>query len=59
MTFAPFARIALRYGIGYLLGAEIGEQLAADPDIVMAIGLGMAALVEGAYVYARKTGGKT
>jgi hypothetical protein len=59
MNLAPFARIALRYGVGYMLGSEIGNQLAADQDLVMALSLGMAALVEGAYVYAKKTGGKT
>ena len=52
------ARIALRYIVGgVIMGSEqIGEQLAADPDLVMAvaglIGLG----VEAFYVLAKRKG---
>lgn len=31
---APFIRILLRYGVGGLIGYEVGSQLAADPDVL-------------------------
>ena len=55
-----YIRIALRYGIGAVaMGSPvIGEQLAADPDIVFAVS-GLAALVvEGFYVASKKIGGR-
>ena len=59
MDFAPWARIALRYGIGYLAGSEIGNQLALDPDAVMIAALAFGAVVEAAYVIAKKRGWAT
>lgn len=54
------SRIILRYGIGALAGWGIGEKIAADPDVQMAltVGLTMAsgALVEGWYYLAKKYG---
>lgn len=70
MTY-PLIRIILRYGVagvlGLFLGAdaatEIGEILAADPDIVEAIAVAsslvMAAIVEWFWTRARKNGGAT
>lgn len=59
--YAPFARIILRYlvGAGVMGSAAIGEQLAADPDLVMAASVAIGAIVEGFYTFARKTGGTT
>ena len=59
MDFAPWARIALRYGIGYLAGSEVGEALAMDHDAVLVVALAMGAAVEAVYVWAKKKGGAT
>ena len=59
MTFGPFARILLRYGIGYFAGAELGDQLAMDADLTGAISIAMAAAVEGAYAFAKRKGWAT
>ena len=59
MNLAPFARSLLRYGIGYLAGSELGEALAADPDIVAAVAIVMGAAVEAVYLYAKKKGWNT
>lgn len=59
MNFAPIARIVARYGIGYFAGAEIGEQLALDPDVTTMIAIGLAAVVETVYVFAKRRGWAT
>lgn len=59
MDFAPWARIALRYGIGYLAGSEVGEALAMDQDAVLVVALAMGAAVEAVYLWAKKKGGAT
>jgi hypothetical protein len=59
MDFSPWARIALRYGIGYLAGSEIGETLAMDQDAVVVVSLALGALVEGVYVWAKRKGWAT
>ena len=59
MNLGPLARIILRYGIGYLAGSQIGEQLALDPDIVLIVSLGLGAAVEAAYVIAKRKGWAT
>jgi hypothetical protein len=59
MNFGPFARIILRYGIGYLAGSEAGEMLAMDPDAVLLLSLGMGAAVEGVYALAKRYGWAT
>lgn len=59
----PFVRIALRYGVGGIVGYEVGSQLAADPDVIavttavtaMAVGF----LTEGFYWLAKKYGWRT
>jgi len=58
-NFGPFARIILRYGIGYLAGSEVGEMLAMDPDVVLVLSLGMGAAVEGVYAMAKRYGWAT
>ena len=30
----PIVRIVLRYGVGLVAGWEVGEMLAADPDVL-------------------------
>lgn len=53
-------RIILRYGAGALLGAGVGSQLAADPDLVLVVGTGAslvaAAAAEALYSLAKKKG---
>lgn len=53
---APIARVLLRYGVGVLVGQEIGEQLALDSDIVLLVAGLLAAAVEGYYYLAKKRG---
>lgn len=59
----PFIRIALRYGVGGIIGFEIGSQLATDPDVVAVATVAATAAVgfvtEGAYLLARKLGWRT
>lgn len=50
------ARIGLRYGAGYLLGAATGKALAADADLVLVVGLAIGAAVEGFYALAKRRG---
>lgn len=59
MDFAPIARIILRYIIGGVIGAAQGDMLAADPDVVTVVALGLGATVEVAYAVAKKKGWAT
>lgn len=59
MNLAPIARIALRYGIGYLAGSQAGEALAMDPDAVLLLSLALGAAVEGLYALAKSRGWAT
>jgi len=59
MTYAPVARIAIRYGVGAIIGMAHAEQLAADPDIVTTVAMVIGAAVEAAYVFAKKKGWAT
>jgi hypothetical protein len=59
----PFVRIALRYGVGAIIGYEVGNQLASDPDVVAVATAGAAAAVgfatEGFYLLAKRLGWRT
>lgn len=64
MTYAPVARIVLRYAVGAavmygLIGAETGEYLVVDPDLTLIVGTVIGAVVEAAYAYAKKKGWAT
>lgn len=61
IDYAPIARIILRYPIGYLVFAsgDAGERLAADPDLVFFVGLGLATAVEVFYTLAKRKGWTT
>lgn len=59
MDFAPLARIALRYGIGYLAGSGVGDALALDPDAVLAVSVALGAAVEAVYAMAKRRGWAT
>lgn len=49
-------RIALRYGVGLVVGMEAGQALAGDPDVVMLLAAGMGCAVEAVYAYAKRKG---
>ncbi|MCA0338248.1 MAG: hypothetical protein LCH99_00770 [Proteobacteria bacterium] len=61
---AVIARIALRYlaaslvTAGYL-DADLGNQIGADPDLIMLVGLALGAGVEMAYAAAKRLGWAT
>ena len=64
----PIARIVLRYGIGFLVGAgwigsELGSQISNDPDVIAIVnfvGFAIGALaVEGYYWLAKRWGWAT
>ncbi|MEJ5081041.1 hypothetical protein [Ochrobactrum sp. MYb379] len=59
----PFIRIILRYGVGAIIGYEVGNQLASDPDVVVVSTVAATALVglvtEGFYVLAKRLGWRT
>ncbi|PWJ76386.1 hypothetical protein C7441_11974 [Pseudaminobacter salicylatoxidans] len=59
----PYIRILLRYGVGGIIGYEVGDHLAADPDVIAVTTAATAALVgfatEGFYLLARKLGWRT
>lgn len=59
MNYAPIARIILRYGIGAVIGMAQGDMLAADPDLVTVVALGIGAGVELAYGVAKRKGWAT
>lgn len=59
MDYAPIARIVLRYVIGGVIGAAQGDMLAADPDLVTVVALGIGAGVELAYAIAKRKGWAT
>ena len=57
-NYAPIARIILRYivGAGIMGSSQIGEQIAADPDLVFYASMGVGAVVESAYAYSKRKG---
>ncbi|MHC9236985.1 hypothetical protein ACX9MO_15255 [Pseudooceanicola sp. 502str34] len=63
MTYAPIARIILRYLVGALLGyagfETLGPVLAADPDIVAGLAILIGVVVERVYALAKRNGWAT
>lgn len=61
MDYAPYVRIFLRYVVGavFFSAQPLGETLAADPDLVMALSGAVGAIIEAAYMYARRKGRPT
>lgn len=59
MNYSPIARIAIRYGVGAVIGVAQADQLAADPDVVTVVALAIGAAVEAAYVFAKRKGWAT
>jgi hypothetical protein len=61
MMWAPVARILLRYvaGAGVMGSLALGDQLAADADLVLGLSLGIALVVESLYTYSKRKGWST
>lgn len=59
IEYTPIARIVLRYVVGAVIGAAQGGLLADDPDLVTVVAAGIGALVEVAYVIAKRRGWAT
>lgn len=59
MNYAPIARIILRYAVGAIVGASQAELLIGDPDVVSMIAVALGAVVEAAYVMAKRKGWAT
>ena len=59
----PLVRIVLRYGVGAVVGYQIGNNLAADPDVVSVVTVVASAaagfVTEGFYALAKRLGWKT
>lgn len=56
---APWVRIAIRIAGGYFLGTDTGDMLAADPDVVNAVIMGIMAINEAWYMMAKRVGWRT
>lgn len=56
----PYVRIILRYGVGAMIGYQIGDQLSNDPDVVTVATVLATTLVgaatEATYYLARRFG---
>lgn len=61
MNYGPITRIILRYivGAGIMGSSVIGDQLAADPDLIFYGSMAIGAVVEAAYAWSKKMGGAT
>lgn len=61
MDYVPIVRIVLRYVVGAgLIGSEqVGESLAANPDLVFVGSLAVGAGVEAFYVLSKRWGWST
>lgn len=59
MDWAPWARIAIRYAVGAIIGADQAGLLAADPDLITVVALGIGAAVEGLYGLTKRRGWAT
>ncbi len=61
MDYAPIARIVLRYIVGaaFMGSDQIGAQLSADPDLIMAVSVVIGFVVEAGYAIAKKRGWAT
>ena len=55
-ALTPFVRLLLRYGAGVVLGMEVGDILAGDPDVVLAVAMAMSIIAERAYAIAKREG---
>jgi hypothetical protein len=54
MDYAPIARIVVRYIVGLVVGADTAGILAADPDVITFVAIGIGGAVEVIYTLAKK-----
>jgi len=54
MDYAPIARIIVRYIVGLVVGADTAGILAADPDVITIVAIGIGGAVEVIYTLAKK-----
>lgn len=61
MDYAPIVRIVLRYVLGaaFMGSDELGQQFAADPDLIALGTVVIGAAVEGIYALAKRKGWAT
>jgi len=59
MSYAPAARIFIRYVVGGIIGMESAEALAGDADVVFYAALCIGAAVEALYAIAKRKGWAT
>lgn len=59
MDYAPVARIVLRYVVGIIVGMDSAHLIAADPDVVTVVALGIGTSVEILYALAKRKGWAT
>ena len=59
MNYAPLARIVIRYVVGIIVGADTAGVMAADPDLITVVALGIGAAVEVIYGIAKRRGWAT
>jgi hypothetical protein len=54
MDYAPIARIVVRYIVGLVVGSDTAGIIAADPDVITIVAIGIGVAVEGIYTLAKK-----
>lgn len=54
MNYAPVARILVRYIVGIVVGPDLANTLAGDPDIITVVAVAIGAGVEALYALAKK-----
>jgi len=59
MSYAPIVRIFIRYVVGIVVGADMADTMAGDPDLVTVGALALGAAVEVAYTLAVRRGWTT
>lgn len=59
MNYAPIARILIRYTVGAIVGPDVAQILAGDPDVITVVALAIGAAVEVAYTLAKRKGWAT
>jgi hypothetical protein len=58
-AYAPIARIMIRYGAGAVIGADMADVLAGDPDVITVAAAAIGAGVEAVYALAKRRGWAT
>lgn len=56
MNYAPIARIIIRYGVGAVIGPDLANIAAGDPDMVSVAAMSIGLSVEAVYTLAVRKG---